>query len=173
MAKKRSAPRTRKGPSAIPPGFRTVTPYLSLEGGVKAVAFYVKAFGARRISEVLSPDGRLVHGRIRVGDSIVMMSDVLEGSRTASPARLGSSTVTLHVYSKNVDALWARAVAAGAKVAMPLENQFWGERYGQLIDPFGHHWSLSMRVKMSRAEQDKMRRSAMAAFANDEHPDSA
>ncbi len=170
MPTKRSPKRTRKGLAAVPPGYRTVTPYLSVEGGAAAMKFYEKAFGARRLSEVLTPDGKLVHGRVRIGDSIVMMSDVFEGARTASPSRLGTSTVTLHIYSKNVDALWAKAVAAGAKVAMPLETQFWGERYGQLIDPFGHHWSLSMRVAMTRAQRDAMRRDAMAAFSKDQHP---
>jgi len=171
MQKRRSPRRPHRRPSAIPPGFRTVTPYLSLEGGAAALEFYRKAFGAKKLSEVLTPDGKLVHGRIRIGDSIVMLSDVFEGARASSPARLGTSTVTLHIYSKNVDALWSRAVAAGARVAMPLGNQFWGERYGQLIDPFGHLWSLSMRVAMSRAERDAMQREAMAGFSTDKPPD--
>lgn len=82
-----------------------------------------------------------------------------------SPAELGASTVMLQVYSKDVDALWNRALAAGARVAAPLENTFWGERYGQLVDPFGHRWSLSMRIKMSRGEMEAKQKAAMEMFS--------
>jgi len=169
--KKHTSPRASSGGRApIPPGFRTVTPYLSVDGGVAALEFYKHAFGARELQRSTTPDGKLVHGRIRIGDSIVMLSDVFPDSSTAAPASIGTTTVTLHIYTKDVDALWDRAVAAGAKVAMPLENQFWGERYGQLLDPFGHRWSLSMRVKMSKAEMAAKQKEAMSSFARGEHP---
>lgn len=156
--------------SPVPPGFRTLTPYLSVVGGVAAMEFYKKAFGARELLRRVTPDGKLIHGRLQIGDSILMLSDVFPDSATAAPSSIGTTTVTLHLYSKNVDSLWDKAVAAGAKVVMPLENQYWGERYGQLVDPFGHRWSLSMRIKMSRTEMEGKRREAEAAFARGEHP---
>lgn len=173
-AKKTSTKRPSAGaatsPSAIPPGFHTVTPYLSVDGGIAALEFYKRAFGARELVRRTTPDGRLIHGRIRIGDAIVMLSDVFPDATTAAPSAIGTTTVTLHIYSKNVDALWDRAVAAGAKVSMPLENQYWGERYGQLIDPFGHHWTLSMRVTVDREEMETKRLEAEASFAREERP---
>ncbi len=170
-ARKRPA-RTRRSsaPSPIPPGFGTVTVYLSVDGGLAAMEFYKKAFGAREILRRVTPNGKLIHGQLRIGDTIVLLSDVFPDSTTAAPSSIGTTTVTLHLYSKNVDALWDRAVAAGAKVAMVLENQYWGERYGRLVDPFGHHWSLAMRVPMSRSEQALKQKEAEAAFARGEHP---
>jgi PhnB protein len=171
-ATKKRAARSRRGrsPPPIPSGFGTVTPYLSVDGGLAAMEFYKKAFGARELLRRVTPNGKLIHGRLRIGDSIVLLSDVFPDSRTAAPGSIGTTTVTLHIYSKDVDALWDRAVAAGAKVAMVLENQFWGERYGQLVDPFGHHWSLSMQVRVPRTEKAAKQREAEAAFARGEHP---
>jgi PhnB protein len=147
-----------------------VTPYLSVENGVAALEFYATAFGAKELARTMTPDGKLVHGRLRIGDSIVMLSDVFPGAHTASPAKLGTTTVTLHIYTDDVDSFWKRAVAAGARVAMPLENQFWGERYGHLVDPFGHRWSVSMPIDMSPAERKARQDASMAAFAAGEHP---
>jgi uncharacterized glyoxalase superfamily protein PhnB len=147
-----------------------VTPYLSIDGGEAALEFYKKAFGARELVRQTTPDGKLMHGRIKIGDSIVMISDVFPGSDSAAPTKLGTSTVVLHIYAKDVDQLWERALAAGARVAMPLEETFWGERYGKLVDPFGHHWSLSQRVKMSKAEKQAKEAEAMAAFSQERHP---
>jgi PhnB protein len=173
-ARPRKAPRTRSRPSRrlspVPPGYPDVIPYLSVTEGVEALEFYVKAFGAKELVRNLAPDGKLIHGRLRIGRSIVMLSDVFPGADTASPATVGTTTVRLHLYCKDVDAVWNRAVAAGAIVTMPLDNQFWGERYGHLRDPYGHHWSLSMRVKMSAAERAAKQQEAMAAFSRGEHP---
>jgi PhnB protein len=169
--KKRSSQHRRpSSPSPIPPGYGTVTAYLTVDGGLAALEFYKQAFGARELFRRVTPDGKLIHGQLRIGDTIVLLSDVFPDSTTAAPSSIGTTTVTLHVYAKDVDALWDRAVAAGAKVAMPLENQFWGERYGRLVDPFGHHWSLAMRVKMSREEMTAKQREAEASFARGEHP---
>jgi len=168
--KRKSASRKSTSPSPIPPGFGTVTAYLTVDGGLAAMEFYKQAFGARELLRRVTPNGKLIHGQLRIGDTIVLLSDVFPDSNSAAPSAIGTTTVTLHVYSKDVDALWDRAVAAGAKVSMPLENQFWGERYGRLIDPFGHHWSLAMRVKMSRAEMATKQHEAEAAFARGEHP---
>lgn len=174
MATKGARRASRRPPSgsapAIPTGFHTVTPYLAVVGGVAALEFYQKAFGAKELQRQVTPDGKLVHGRIRIGDSIVMLSDVFPGSDRVAPSNLGTSTVALHIYTRDVEKLWNRAVDAGAKVTMPLEDQYWGERYGHLVDPFGHHWSLSQPVRMSPAVRDAKRQEAMAAFAKGEHP---
>jgi len=167
--KRRRSPRTA-GPSPVPPGYPTVVPYLAVQGGVAALEFYKKAFGAKELARTTTPDGKLIHGRLRVGNSLIMLSDVFPGADVASPATVGTTTVTLHLYTKDVDRVWDRAVAAGAKVTRPLENQYWGERYGHLLDPFGHHWSLSMRIRMSKSEKDAKRVEAHAAFARGEHP---
>ncbi len=147
-----------------------MTPYLAVERGAEALDFYQKAFGARELQRQLTPDGKLIHGRMRIGNSIVFLSDVFQGSDRAAPSTVGTTTVALHIYSNDVEKLWNRAVAAGAKVTMPLDDQFWGERYGHLVDPFGHHWSLSMPIRMSKKERDEKRRAAMAAFAQGDHP---
>lgn len=174
MARPKGSRRRRSsrptGISPIPPGFPTIVPYLAVYGGVAALEFYKKAFGARELARQTTPDGKLIHGRLRFGQSLVMLSDVFPGADVAAPSSVGTTTVTLHLYSKDVDRLWDRAVAAGAKVTMPLENQYWGERYGHLQDPFGHHWSLSMRVRMSRAERARKQAEAHAAFERGEHP---
>ena len=167
-------PRARAGEPRglpIPRGFGTVTPYLSVVDGPAAMDFYQTACGAQELQREVTPAGKLVHGRLRIGNSIVMLSDVFEGSDRAAPSTVGATTVTLHVYSTDVEKLWNRAVAAGAKITMPLDDQFWGERYGQLVDPFGHHWSLSMRIRMSAVEKATKRREAMQAFAQNEAPD--
>ncbi len=156
--------------SPVPRGYPTLVPYLPVQGGVAALEFYQKAFGAKELARQVTPDGKLIHGRLRIGRSIFMLSDVFPGADVAAPSTVGTTTITIHLYSRNVDALWDQAVAAGARVTQPLENRYWGERYGHLIDPFGHHWSLSMRVKMSRAEMEKLRAEAEAAFARGEHP---
>ncbi len=169
---KRSArkPRGARRLSPIPPGMRTVTPYLAIAGAADALEFYKKAFGAKELSREALPDGKLMHASMKIGDSLIMMADEFPGSSTRSPTNVGGTTFFLHVYTKDVDKLWAQAIAAGAKVTMPLDNMFWGERYGQLEDPFGHHWTLAMRVSMSRAEKEAKRQSAMAGFAQGEHP---
>jgi len=149
----------------IPAGFGTVTPHLVVEGGDAALEFYQKAFGAKLLMRRTAPDGRILHARLRFGDSIVILSDAFPGSTMAAPSDPGSCRVTVHLYSTDVDRLWSRAVQAGAKVARPLENQFWGERYGQLLDPFGHRWSLAQPVRMHRAEKKVLQEQAMAMFA--------
>jgi PhnB protein len=167
-AKAKKAATSKKAP--IPPGFRTVTPYLVINGAAEAIDWYKKAFNAKELSRQAVPDGKLMHARIRIGDSIVMLSDYFPGGNAKSPDALGSSPVTLHIYINNVDKLWQQAVDAGAKVSMPIDNTFWGERYGQLTDPYGHHWSLSQQINMTKKEKDEKQKQAMAMFAQGEHP---
>ncbi len=162
MAFKGTMPKSKKV-APVPPGFRTVTPYLTVSGGLKALEFYEKAFGAKedKKQRQLSPDGKVVHARFKIGDSLIMLSDYVG---MPVPPR-SQSPVTLHIYSKDVDKAWDRAVAAGAKPVMPLENMFWGERYGLLVDPFGHRWTMSMRVSMTKEEMAAKQKEAMERFS--------
>lgn len=169
-SKKRKAAKKRSSTlKAIPAGFRTVSCYLIVSDGKNAIEFYKKAFGGKELARALTPDGRIMNAQIKIGDSIVMISDEVSGTPMKSPLSIGASTVTLHIYSKDVDKLWARALDAGARVTMPLDNQFWGDRYGQLVDPFGHHWSLAQHVKMSAKEMEEKQKAAMAMFSAGEH----
>ena len=148
MAKKPKKRKSRPGRSmrfeSVPMAFHTVTPYLAIKGAAQAVEWYKKAFGAREFESdrQATPEGQMIHARIKIGDSIVMMSDIFSGSSIKDPMERGHSPVTLHIYTKDVDSMWKNAIEAGAKVDMPLDNMFWSERYGQLTDPFGHSWSL-------------------------------
>jgi len=159
MAKKpkrrKSRPARSKKFEPVPKEFRTVTPYLAIKGVAQAIEWYKKVFGAKEFESErqATSEGQLIHARIKIGDSIIMMSDIFTGNGVKDPLEPGRSPVTLHVYSKDVDVMWKRAIEAGAKVDMPLDNMFWGERYGQLTDPFGHSWSLSMRIQMSAQEK--------------------
>ncbi len=167
MAKKtRRATKAKRssGPSPIPAGFHSVTPYLVIDGAAQAIEWYKKAFGAKEINRSPVPGGKILNAQIKIGDSFVMMSDDFQMGTAKAPSTVGSTTVTLHVFTKDVDKLFQQALAAGAKEIMPLDNQFWGDRYGQLQDPFGHLWSLSQRIKMSKAEREEKQRAAMAMF---------
>ena len=155
--------------SAVPRGMHTVTPYLVIGGAAKAIEFYKKAFGAKEVSRQPMPDGTLMHAMIQIGDSMIMMSDEFPGGDSKSPTSAGATTANLHIYSKDVDKLWNQAVNAGAKPTLPLDNQFWGERYGKLQDPFGHIWSVSTVVKMSESEKEAKRQAAMGMFEKGEH----
>lgn len=129
----------------IPEGFRTVTPHMIISGAGKAIEFYKKAFGAEEIMRMPGPDGQSVmHAEIRIGDSAIMLADEFPGGGCgASPTTLKGSCVCIHLYVDNADALFNRAVAAGAKPTMPMTDMFWGDRYGKVTDPFGHEWSIA------------------------------
>src|SRR3970282_1154314 len=113
----------------IPPGMRSITPHLVIKGASQALEFYKKAFSAKELEKAPLPDGKLMHASIKIGDSVVMMADEFPGSNMKAPDSANTTTVALHIYSKNVDKLWQQALDAGAKIAMPLDNQFWGERF--------------------------------------------
>jgi PhnB protein len=124
----------------IPPGHHTAAPYLAVKDGVKALEFYKKAFGATESYQLILPDGRLGHGEIRLGDSVIMLADEFPEYGGKSPQTLGGSPVSIHLYVEDVDAFFKRALAAGAKERKPVMDQFYGDRSGQLEDPFGHLW---------------------------------
>jgi PhnB protein len=144
--------------SPVPEHLRTVTPRLVVRDGTAAIEFYRAAFGATELGERFTgPGGELIHAEVRIGESVVMISDEGEnGSPARSPESLGGVVSAIMVtYWENVDAAWERAIAAGAEVLYPLENQFYGERGGRLRDPFGQQWMLSQRIEqVSREEMD-------------------
>jgi PhnB protein len=146
----------------IPEGTHTVTPYLCVRGAAQAMEFYQRALGAQEIMRMPGPGGKLMHCEFQIGDSRVYMSDEV-GGRVRSPRALKGSTVGLHVYVPDCDALFNRAVGAGCKVVMPLMDMFWGDRFGQIADPYGHVWTISTHVEDVPFEE--MGQRAAAAMA--------
>jgi PhnB protein len=143
----------------IPQGMHSVTPHLVCAGAAKAIEFYKHAFGAEECARLPGPDGRLMHAAVKIGDSHVMLVDEMPEWGALGPKALKGSPVTIHLYVDDVDAVVARAVKAGAKVTMPVADQFWGDRYGKLEDPFGHHWSVATHVRdVSMEEAQKAMR---------------
>lgn len=147
----------QKKVKAIPEGHRTVTPYLAIRNGAKALEFYKKAFGATEAYKLMMPDGRLGHAEIRLGDSMVMLSDEFPEYGGKAPDTLGGSPVSIHLYVEDVDAFFKRALAAGAKERKPVMDQFYGDRSGQLEDPFGHLWWVATH-KEDVAPQEMQKR---------------
>ena len=150
----------------IPEGYHTVTPYLCVRGAAEAIEFYKKAFGAQEIFRMPYPDGqKLMHAEIKIGDSHIMLSDEMPGmgSSSKSPQSLGGSAVSQHLYVENVDKAMEQAVAAGATVEMPAMDMFWGDRFGKLVDPFGHSWSVATHIE--DVPGDEMARRGMEAMA--------
>ena len=131
----------------VPDGMHTVTPHLICAGASDAIEFYKKAFKAVELGRVAGPQGKLLHALIRIGNSAVMLVDEFPDWGSFGPKSLKGSPVTIHLYVEDVDAFVERAVAAGAKVTMPLDDTFWGDRYGKLEDPFGHQWSVATHVR--------------------------
>ena len=139
----------------IPEGMHSVTPHLVCAGAADAIEFYKKAFGAEGQGRMPGPDGRLMHAAIRIGDSTVMLVDEMPEWGSLGPKSLKGSPVTIHLYVEDADKFVERAAKAGAKVTMPVSEQFWGDRYGKIEDPFGHHWSVATHVRdVSREEMD-------------------
>ncbi|MGH8586155.1 MAG: VOC family protein [Gammaproteobacteria bacterium] len=131
----------------VPDGMHTVTPHLICAGAADAIEFYKKAFHAVEVGRVPGPQGKLMHACMRIGDSAVMLVDEFPDWSKFGPKSLKGSPVTIHLYVEDVDAMFECAVRAGAKIKMPLEDTFWGDRYGVLEDPFGHHWSVATQIR--------------------------
>ena len=131
----------------VPDGMHTVTPHLICAGAGAAIEFYKKAFNAVEMVRLPGPQGRLMHACIRIGDSQVMLVDEMPEWGAFGPRSLKGSPVTIHLQVEDVDAVVARAVGAGAKITMPVDDMFWGDRYGKLEDPFGHHWSVATHIR--------------------------
>lgn len=138
---------TKSNVKPIPEGMSTVTPHLVCRGAADAIEFYKKAFGAVELGRVKLPNGKLAHALLRIGESPVMLVDEFPEWGSVGPASLKGSPVTIHLYVEDADVAVTRAVAAGAKVTMPLEDTFWGDRYCKLEDPFGHQWSVATHIR--------------------------
>ena len=145
----------------IPEGYHTVTPYLIVKGAAEALAFYKKAFGAKELFRMDAPGGKVGHAEIMIGDSPIMLADENPQYLATSPQTLGGTPVGICLYVPNVDELTAQAIAAGATVLRPLQNQFYGDRSATVEDPFGHKWTIATHIEDVSPEQMKERMAAM------------
>lgn len=147
----------------IPEGYRNVTPYLIVKGGASAIEYYKKAFGATELVRMAQPDGKVGHAEIKIGDSIIMLADENASVNARSPQSLGGSPVMIHLYVEDVDAVFNRAIAAGGTVERPLKDQFYGDRTGGLVDPFGHRWYVATHTEDVTPDEMKKRMAAAGA----------
>jgi PhnB protein len=154
---KAKKPAPKKKVSPVPKGYYTATPYLMCRGADQAIAFYKKAFGAKEKTRMLGPDGKIMHAEITIGNSHIMLGEENVAMGMHSPQSLGGSPAGVMLYVPNVDTMFNAAVAAGAKVEMPVSDQFWGDRYGKLTDPFGHSWSIGTHIE-DMTEKEMARR---------------
>lgn len=152
-----------KASSPIPAGFHTVTVHLTVNGAAAYCEFLQRAFGAVEIERSPGPGGKLMHAQMKIGDSTIMFADDFSQEFGMPPLARGRLPLHLHVYVPNVDALWEKAVAAGCQIEMALADQFWGDRYGHLRDPFGFLWAVATRKEdLTLAEREERSRQAMS-----------
>jgi len=150
---------------AIPEGYHSLTPSLVCKGAARAIEFYKEAFNAKEIHRMAGPGDKIGHAELQIGDSRLMLSDEFPGMATA-PGSTPITSSAIMLYTDNVDAVFERAVKAGAKVEMPLQNQFWGDRYGKLRDPFGHSWGVAQHVEdVAPAEMERRAKAWMAQMS--------
>jgi PhnB protein len=147
----------------IPEGYHTVSPYLAVEDAAGAIEYYTKAFGAKEVVRMDAPGGKIGHAELKIGDSRIMLSDPFPQSSTRPPKQLGGTSASVFMYVEDVDALVKQAVDAGATVTMEVADQFWGDRFGTITDPFGHVWSIATHVEDVPPEE--MAERAKAAMA--------
>jgi uncharacterized glyoxalase superfamily protein PhnB len=168
-ATKRKVGKSKPAASArpgVPAGFSTVTPHLNVRDCAYALEFYKKAFGAVETVRMPGPGGKILHAEIKIGDSHVFLADEMPEWGSKSPLMLGGTATTISLYVEDADAVYNQAVGAGARVAMPLADQFWGDRYGKLVDPFGHEWAVATHLEdLTPAEMKKRQEAAMAQMA--------
>ena len=148
----------------IPDGYHTATPYLIIKDAASAIEFYKKAFGATELMRMADPSGKVMHAEIKIGDSPIMIADEFPEMGARSPQSLGGSPVNIYLYVEDVDALFSQAMAAGAKVLMPVKDQFYGDRSGGVTDPFGHVWYIATHKE--DLTPDEIRQRAPAAFGH-------
>jgi len=146
--------------SPIPKGFRTITPHLTVNDASAAIEFYKQAFDAVEKTRSYAENGvTIVHSELKIGNSLILLSDEFPEIGILAPSSVGGSSTTLHLYVPDVDKVWDQAVTAGAVAVLPLQDTYWGDRFGKLVDPFGHYWSLASRVEMlSRKEIARRKR---------------
>jgi uncharacterized glyoxalase superfamily protein PhnB len=145
----------------IPEGMHSLTPYLICKNAAEAIAFYTKAFNAVEQVRLPGPDGKVMHATLKIGDSMLMLTDEWPEHQSFGPNTLKGTPVTIHYYVPDVDASFKQAVDAGATVTMPVTDMFWGDRYGQVKDPFGHSWSLATHKRDLSAEEIQKAMAAM------------
>ena len=141
----------------IPAGYPRLSPYLCVDGGARAIGFYTDVLGATERMRMDGPDGRIGHAELSIGESMIMLADEYPDMGFLSPGRIGGTAVTLHLYVEDADAVFEKALAAGAKALRPVENQFYGDRSGQFEDPFGHRWNVASHVE-DVSEEEMARR---------------
>jgi PhnB protein len=147
---------SKKKVSPIPKGYHTVTPGLAVRNAAQAIEFYKKAFGAKEKMRMPGPDGKtIMHAELQIGDSHIMVGEEDPKMNHLSPQSLNGTPVNLHVYVKNVDKVFEQVVKAGATVMMPVTDMFWGDRYGHVVDPFGHKWGIATRKRNLSAKEMK------------------
>lgn len=147
----------------IPENYRTITPFIVVDNAAAAIDFYRRAFGAKEIYRMAAPGGKIAHAELKIGDSMLMLSDEMPGSELKAPRALGGTPANIFLYLEDVDTVFKQAVAAGAKVDAPLADMFWGDRYGRLTDPFGHSWALATHKEdVAPQEMERRGREAMA-----------
>jgi uncharacterized glyoxalase superfamily protein PhnB len=155
---------SRPAAKPIPEGFHSLTPMIVCKGALAAIDFYKRAFGAEELTRLVAPNGSLLHASIRIGNSILMLTEECAPMGARDPRGLGGSPVTIHLAVEDADAAFARAVGAGVTVIMPVAEMFWGARYGVFKDPYGHSWSVATQVKdLSPAEIEAGMRQACTA----------
>jgi PhnB protein len=151
----------------VPEGYHTVTPYLTVDGATEAIEFYKRAFGAVDRVRMDVPGGKIGHAELQIGDSLVMLSDAFPQTRSRSPKELGGTTGGVFLYVEDVDETVRQAVDAGATVTMEVADQFWGDRFGSVADPFGHVWSIATHVEdVPPEEMEERSKAAMAAMSS-------
>jgi PhnB protein len=151
----------------IPEGYDTVTPYLAVDDAAEAIEYYKKAFGAKERVRMEAPGGKIGHAELEIGDSLVMLSDALPQFSTRPPEELGGTSVSVFMYAEDVDAVVKQAVDAGATITMEVADQFWGDRFGSVQDPFGHLWSIATHVEdVPPEEMAERAKAAMAAMSS-------
>jgi PhnB protein len=141
----RKPARAARKVTPVPAQYGSITAGLTVRRAAEAIEFYRRAFGAKELSRMSGPDGKILHAEIRIGDRVVFLSDESPEMGATSPQTLGGTTVGLMHYVRDVDAAYAKAVAAGARATMPPADMFWGDRFGELVDPYGHRWALATR----------------------------
>lgn len=151
-------------PQSVPAGYHSVTPYMALRDTVAALDFYRRAFGAELVMKLDMPGGKIAHAEVRIGDSIIMMSEENEEWGNKSPQSLGGSPMFLMIYVPDVDAAFTKALSAGATQVRPVEDQFYGDRTGTLKDPFGYQWTIGTHVE--DLSQEEIKRRMEAEFAH-------
>ena len=144
----------------VPDGYHTITPYLSVNGAAQAIAFYQKAFNAREVMRMAQPDGRVGHAELQLGNSRVMLADEFPEMGFKSPPSIGGTAVHLHMYVEDVDAVVSQALAAGATLVRPVQDQFYGDRLGSVADPYGHVWHVSTHKEDLSLEELRERAAA-------------